>query len=80
MQAVGEQILSAIDQPFQLDEDSFQTTASIGAALFQADDQDLDEVLKRADLAMYEAKAAGRGTRALLPARRCRSRRPTGWR
>ena len=63
-----------------IDEDSFQTTASIGAALFQADDQDLDEVLKRADLAMYEAKAAGRGTRALLPRARCRSRPPTGWR
>ena len=61
VQAVCEQILSAIDQPFRIADDSFQTTASIGAALFQADDQDLDDVLKRADLAMYEAKGAGRG-------------------
>lgn len=61
VQAVCEQILSTIDQPFQIVDESFQTTASIGAALFHADDEDLDEVLKRADLAMYEAKAAGRG-------------------
>lgn len=61
VQSVCELVLAAIDQPFQLDDDRFQTTASIGAALFQADNQDLDEVLKRADLAMYEAKAAGRG-------------------
>lgn len=61
VQAVCEQILASIDQPFQIAEESFQTTASIGAALFHADNEDLDEVLKRADLAMYEAKAAGRG-------------------
>jgi diguanylate cyclase (GGDEF)-like protein len=61
VQVVCEQILTAIDQPFQIGDDSFQTTASIGAALFQSDVQDVDEVLKRADLAMYEAKGAGRG-------------------
>jgi len=61
VQAVCEQILSAIDQPFQIADENFQTTASIGAALFHTDTEDLDEVLKRADLAMYEAKAAGRG-------------------
>jgi diguanylate cyclase (GGDEF)-like protein/PAS domain S-box-containing protein len=61
VQAVCEQILAAIDRPFRLADDNFQTTASIGAALFQADDQDLDDILKRADLAMYEAKGAGRG-------------------
>jgi diguanylate cyclase (GGDEF)-like protein/PAS domain S-box-containing protein len=62
VQAVSEAILAAIDQPFQLDEDMFQTTASLGAVLLGADERDVDDVLKRADLAMYEAKAAGRGT------------------
>lgn len=62
VQAVCEQILTAIDHPFQIGDESFQTTASVGAALFRgADGEDIDEVLKRADLAMYEAKAAGRG-------------------
>ncbi len=59
---VGESILAAIDQPFHNIDDTFQTTASIGAVVFSAADHDADAVLKHADLAMYEAKAAGRGT------------------
>ena len=59
---IAEHILSSVDQPFQLEEDDFQTTASIGAALFKEEERDFDEILKRADLAMYEAKASGRGT------------------
>ena len=59
---IGESILAAIDQPFRIADDTFQTTASIGAVVFSANDHDADAVLKHADLAMYEAKAAGRGT------------------
>jgi diguanylate cyclase (GGDEF)-like protein/PAS domain S-box-containing protein len=59
---VGDRILAAIDQPFRIADDTFQTTASIGAVVFSASDHDADAVLKHADLAMYEAKAAGRGT------------------
>jgi diguanylate cyclase (GGDEF)-like protein/PAS domain S-box-containing protein len=62
VQAIGERLLSAIDQPFRFEEDSFQTTASIGAVLLSPTEQDVEELLKRADLAMYEAKTAGRGT------------------
>jgi diguanylate cyclase (GGDEF)-like protein/PAS domain S-box-containing protein len=62
VQAIGEHVLAAIDQPFQVDEHRFQTTASIGASVFRCGSLDVDEILKRADLAMYEAKAAGRGT------------------
>ncbi len=62
VRSVGEQILSAIDQPFHNGDNKFQTTTSIGAVLFFGTDHDVDEVLKRADLAMHEAKAAGRGT------------------
>jgi diguanylate cyclase (GGDEF)-like protein/PAS domain S-box-containing protein len=62
VQEIAENILSSVDQPFQLEEDDFQTTASIGAALFKEEERDFDEILKRADLAMYEAKASGRGT------------------
>ncbi len=60
--AVSQRILAAIDQPFRNAGDTFQTTASIGAVVFSASDHDVDAVLKHADLAMYEAKAAGRGT------------------
>jgi diguanylate cyclase (GGDEF)-like protein len=59
---MGERVLAAIDQPFRNIDDTFQTTASIGAVVFSAADYDADAVMKHADLAMYEAKAAGRGT------------------
>ncbi|MBA3517409.1 MAG: EAL domain-containing protein [Rhizobiales bacterium] len=59
---IGHQVLAVIDRPFLAEDYEFQTTASIGVALFCCDDLDVDEVLKRADLAMYEAKSLGRGT------------------
>jgi diguanylate cyclase (GGDEF)-like protein/PAS domain S-box-containing protein len=57
---VAEKLLAAFEQPFQLDSYQHHTTPSIGVALFDKDISDIDELLKRADLAMYQAKAAGR--------------------
>ena len=48
--------------PFELDGYAFHTSASIGIALFRGTQVEVDDLLKRADLAMYEAKAAGRGS------------------
>jgi predicted signal transduction protein with EAL and GGDEF domain len=50
------------------------STASIGIALFNRRPVSVDEVLKRADLAMYQAKAAGRNTAWRSSIRRCRTR------
>lgn len=62
VQAVGEKIASSLNQPYQLDTYEHHSTPSIGITLF-ADHQDtVEELLKRADLAMYQAKAAGRNT------------------
>jgi diguanylate cyclase (GGDEF)-like protein len=58
--ARGTDILAAIDAPFDLEGNAFQTTCSIGAALFRAEGCDVDDLLKCADVAMYEAKASGR--------------------
>jgi EAL domain-containing protein (putative c-di-GMP-specific phosphodiesterase class I) len=38
------------------------STPSVGVALFEGHRQSVDELLKQADLAMYESKAAGRNT------------------
>jgi len=47
----------------------YQGTASVGVVIFVGDEVSVDETLKRADLAMYHAKAAGRNTwRAFEPA------------
>jgi len=59
---VGEKILSAITLPCQLGVHTHSITPSIGVSLFHGREKSIDEVLKRADLAMYQAKAAGRGT------------------
>ena len=63
---VAERIHAAIAEPFMLDEFPFRTTASIGVALFRGNEISLDELLKRADMAMYEAKGSGRGAVAFF--------------
>ena len=59
-EAVGEKILAAISQPYQLGAHEWRVTASIGAVLFDGRQSEIDELFKQADIAMYEAKKAGR--------------------
>jgi diguanylate cyclase (GGDEF)-like protein/PAS domain S-box-containing protein len=63
-EAVGEKILLTLSETYQLDsETTYDITPSIGLTLFDAElDGGIDEPLKRADLAMYQAKSAGRNT------------------
>ena len=59
-QAVADKILHAFSPPFDLRGYEYETTPSIGIALFNDNLITVEELLKRADLAMYQAKAAGR--------------------
>ncbi|OGB27514.1 MAG: hypothetical protein A3I66_06430 [Burkholderiales bacterium RIFCSPLOWO2_02_FULL_57_36] len=59
---VGGKILDAFTLPYYLAGHAYHSTPSIGATLFTGDENDVDELLKRADLAMYQAKASGRNT------------------
>ena len=59
---VGEKILAALKQPYQLDTHEYHSTASIGATIFSDHGQSGEEMLKRADIAMYQAKKAGRNS------------------
>jgi diguanylate cyclase (GGDEF)-like protein/PAS domain S-box-containing protein len=59
---VGEKILQALSQPYQLDGHEHQSTSSIGIAPFSHAPNSVGELLKQADIAMYQAKAAGRNT------------------
>ncbi|MDD2713057.1 MAG: EAL domain-containing protein [Simplicispira sp.] len=61
-EAVGEKILWALNQPYQLDGFTHHSTVSIGVTLFGSGIESAMEPLKRAELAMYQAKAAGRNT------------------
>ncbi|MGA2808697.1 MAG: sensor domain-containing diguanylate cyclase, partial [Terracidiphilus sp.] len=57
---VGEGILHACRQPYLLENYEYEGTTSIGVTLFKVRQDSADDLLKRADLAMYRAKAQGR--------------------
>ena len=61
-ESAGYKILHALNEAYQLGGDETHSTPSIGIALFDTASDDIDEVLKCADLAMYQAKEAGRNT------------------
>ncbi len=53
-------IQHAMRQPFQIEAGKIHHSASLGIALACGDGLSVEDLLKRADLAMYAAKAAGR--------------------
>jgi diguanylate cyclase (GGDEF)-like protein len=59
---VAEKILEVLVQPHQLGTYSHFSEASVGITLFGDLIEGIEEPLKRADMAMYQAKAAGRNT------------------
>ncbi len=59
---VGEKILAALNRTYRLGNYEWHSTPSIGVTLFNDQLETMDELLKRADIAMYAAKATGRNT------------------
>ncbi|KJC47193.1 EAL domain-containing protein [Bradyrhizobium sp. LTSP857] len=60
--ALAEQILTTLRTPVDCKGQEIATDASIGIAIAPDHGDNLDDLLKRADLAMYAAKSEGRGT------------------
>jgi diguanylate cyclase (GGDEF)-like protein/PAS domain S-box-containing protein len=58
--ALAQEVRRGMAEPFGIDRQYHRLTLSIGVALFDGPLTGADELLKRADLAMYEAKARGR--------------------
>ena len=58
---IASRIQAAVASTFQLERHQVNATASIGIALSGAGIKDPEELLRNADIAMYKAKARGKG-------------------
>jgi diguanylate cyclase (GGDEF)-like protein len=73
---IADRVIRSLALPASLGGRDYQMRASVGVTLFPDDGTDLEEVIRQADLAMYRAKAQGRG-RAIFFEREMAQRRPS---
>ncbi len=59
---ISKKILMTLRLPYQLKDQTWSISPSIGITLFKDNHETVDDLLKKADVAMYQAKAAGRNT------------------
>lgn len=60
IETVARRILASLAQPYLIDLETLYVSVSIGITLYPSDSENVDELLKNADQAMYGAKALGR--------------------
>jgi diguanylate cyclase (GGDEF)-like protein len=58
---IGQQLRRLLNRPIEVAEKSLTAGASIGVAVYPDDAANAEDLLKNADLALYHAKAEGRG-------------------
>lgn len=56
---IAQRLINSINQPFTVADQELQVGASIGISVYPQDGSDIGSLLKNADTAMYQAKAAG---------------------
>jgi diguanylate cyclase (GGDEF)-like protein len=59
---IGMKVLDALNMPYHLAGYEHRSTGSIGITLFSKNRESVEDLLKRADMAQYRAKAAGGST------------------
>ena len=57
---VADKFLESLHRPFDLDGHEVHISASIGIAIYPGDGESIDELLRHADIAMYQVKALGK--------------------
>jgi len=61
-EAVGKKIIAELNQPYWLTGQEYNSSVSIGILMFCSNTLTSDDLLRQADIAMYQAKNAGRNT------------------
>ncbi len=56
---LASKIIKAVSQPYNIQGDDVSVTVSIGISIYPSHGQNIETLLKQADLAMYEAKRTG---------------------
>jgi diguanylate cyclase (GGDEF)-like protein/PAS domain S-box-containing protein len=59
---LAEKLMAELNRDYFLVERQYHSTPSIGITLFKGQQHSVDDLLKQADLAMYQAKSSGRNT------------------
>jgi diguanylate cyclase (GGDEF)-like protein/PAS domain S-box-containing protein len=62
VEMLAERLIQAIAQPYHIDKVEIRIGISIGCAYGPIDGQSVDDLIQKADIALYQAKAKGRGT------------------
>lgn len=57
---IAEKLIAAMAKPFVIDSHRLHVTLSIGISLYPDDSKDIEELIRNADTAMYQAKKKGR--------------------
>ena len=57
---IADKFLETLQEPFDLDGHEVHISASIGIAIYPSDGESIDELLRHADIAMYQVKALGK--------------------
>ena len=63
---VAAKLIAAVSQPYSIRGHTLELTASAGVSLYPKQGEDMETLLKSADLAMYEAKRSGKNTYRLF--------------
>ena len=64
----AQRIVDGLTEPYSVADTTLHSTTSLGITIFPDDDDDADQLLKNAELALYQAKQEGRGHYQLFDA------------
>jgi diguanylate cyclase (GGDEF)-like protein/PAS domain S-box-containing protein len=62
VEGLAERVIASVAEPYHIDKAEIRIGVSIGCAFGPIDGQSVDDLIQKADLALYQAKGQGRGT------------------